>query len=494
MADYLHGAYGVIHAEGERAVDGAGSAFVYVGTAPVHQVHGGAENVNKPLLIHDMAEFKQKLGWSWSWGSYTLCEAAYAHFSLNGVGPLVMINVFDPATMKSSEEVSASLTPSNNRIVIAAAEAIILDTITITGKTLNTDYTSEYNSAKKQIVIQGITNLGTAALTVKYYTATPSSVSGVIAAGATDGLGTNTGVYCVQDVYQETGMIPAFLAAPGFSAQVEVHAAMIANSHKINGHWDAYMFVDLPLIASSTALTITTVATWKEANGYNQENETVYWPMAKGKNKQNYHLSVLAAANFQSLLAEQNDIPYRSASNTPAEQIAYLYLNGGAQANFSEQVVNEHLNKKGIASAAFVGGRWAIWGAHSAAYSETNADTVNVAETNRMMLYYVSNDFQSRRGFDVDLPLTLNDLESIASEEQARLDALIGIGALIYGTVTFNATAVSLTDVMSGDYVFEFNVTTTPLAKSLTAYVNWTDEGFVTWFASEGETLPVAVE
>ena len=160
---------------------------------------------------------------------------------------------------------------------------------------------------------------------------------------------------------------------------------------------------------------------------------------------------------------------------------------------YNDQVINENLNKKGIASAAFVGGRWAIWGAHSAAYSESNADTVNVAETNRMMLYYVSNDFQSRRGFDVDEPMTLNDLTSIASEEQARLDALIGIGALIYGTVNFAASSVALTDIMNGDYVFEFNVTTTPLAKSLTAYVNWTDEGFVTWFATEGEALQAPV-
>ena len=36
--------------------------------------------------------------------------------------------------------------------------------------------------------------------------------------------------------------------------------------------------------------------------------------------------------------------------------------------------------------------------------------------------------------------------------------------------------------MMQGDYSFVFNVTTTPLAKSLTAIVNWTDDGYVTWF------------
>ena len=324
MADYLHGAYGVIQAEGERAVDGAGSVFVYVGTAPVHQLHGGAENINKPVLVRDMAEAKQLFGWSWSWSRYTLMEAVYAHFALNGVGPLVMINVFNPTTMRSESKVEVSLKPKNNRIVIADAESLILDTLEVGTKVLGTDYTSEYIPSKKQVVIQGITNLGTAALAVKYYTALPSAVTNQDVIGTTDGLGTNTGMYCVQDVYTVTGMIPAYLAAPGFSSKPEVHAAMIANSNKINGHWDAYMFVDLPLTYSSEPVTMADAATWKEANGYNEVNETVYWPMAKGKDKCNYHLSVLAAANFQALLVDQGGIPYRSASNTGCSIIKNL--------------------------------------------------------------------------------------------------------------------------------------------------------------------------
>ena len=118
----------------------------------------------------------------------------------------------------------------------------------------------------------------------------------------------------------------------------------------------------------------------------------------------------------------------------------------------------------GIASAAYTGGRWAIWGAHCADYDQSSADSVNVAETNRMMLYYVSNDFQQRRAVDVDQPLTPNDIKNIASQEQSRLDALVNSGMLTYGEVKFKITA-------------------TPLAKSLTADVNWTEDGFATYFA-----------
>ena len=35
---------------------------------------------------------------------------------------------------------------------------------------------------------------------------------------------------------------------------------------------------------------------------------------------------------------------------------------------------------------------------------------------------------------------------------------------------------------MNGDFSFVFDITTTPLARSLTAIVNWTDEGFTTYY------------
>ena len=134
-----------------------------------------------------------------------------------------------------------------------------------------------------------------------------------------------------------------------------------------------------------------------------------------------------------------------------------------------------------------MGGRWCIWGCHSADYDQESGDQINVSETNRMMLYYISNDFQHRRTLDVDKPLTANDIASIVAEEQTRLDALTKIGALTYGEAHLNADADAKSDIMNGDYSFTFNVTTTPLAKSLTAIVNWTEDGFTTYFENFGD-------
>ena len=566
MSEYLHGAYGDSQANGNRVSVDTESAIVCIGTAPVHTLglaSGGSYPVNKPVLVRNIAEAKKQFGYSDDWASYTLCEAMHHFFETKGIGPLVLINVLDPAkhfkspvatesktpsegvitlsdanlitvdsitvgtkvldtdytvavngdnntvvitektsgalgtsaltvTYQKKQVTSVSKTPTNNIITIADAENIIMESVQVATqggspvvKAKGTDYSLAYSAAKKTITITGITDLGTSALTVTYNVIDPEKVDNDDVIGESDGLGTNTGIFAVKNVYQLTGVIPAYMIAPGFSSVPAVHAAMYQNSQKVNGHWDMWLFADLPLVDNTTPLTMDTVVTWKNSHGYNHVNETVYFPMIEGTDGKKYHLSVIAAANFLELLGENEGIPYHSASNTDAPIIGKLWLGeGSVNKLFDDEIINEKLNKNGIASAAFVGGRWAIWGAHSADYSQLNADSVNVAETSRMMLYYVSNDFQARRPRDVDQPMTANDIASIVAEEQNRLDALKAMGALIYGEAALDAESIANSDVYSGDFVFEFRVTTTPLAKSLKAIVTWVDDGFSTYFAT----------
>ena len=497
MSDYKHGAYGDQQAIGSRVAAESQSAVVLVGTAPVQNLLPDSDGnwpVNKPVLIHDISEAKKIFGYSDDWTKYTLCEAMHVFLELNGVGPLVLINVLDPkSTHKASTATTKSLTPSSGRITIASAEDIILDTITLktqatppVEKVKGTDYTATYNASKKTIIIQELTAgaLGNSALTVEYYLVTASSVADTDVIGATDNLGTNTGLYAIKSVYNECGVIPSILMAPGWSEMPSVHAVMSQVSLKVNGHWDAWMFTDIPLSDNGTAITLTTAKTWKDANGYTKKNETVSFPMVIGTDGKKYHLSVIRAANFLSLLAENDGIPYHTASNTTAGIVANLWLgSAGVGKVYDDQIINENLNKNGICSAAFVGGRWVIWGAHAAEYDQVNGDNINVSETNYMMLFYLSNDFQARRTYDVDKPLSANDIQSIVAEEQARLDALVKIGALTYAYAVLDASEAAKSDMYNGDFLFNFDITTTPIAKSLTVLVNWVDDGFATYFA-----------
>lgn len=494
MAEYLHGAYGQINpVENRVSVDGP-APIVYIGTAPVHTIENGANYVNTPVLVNNIAEARKYLGYSDDWTNYTLCEAMNVHLMRKGTAPLVFINVLDPtkAAHKNATKTTVEKTPVNGAFTIASAGSVINSSIVIkttddtpVTKVRGTDYTVSYNMDKEIITVTELTAgaLGTAALSVEYDTIKPSGVTSADVIGTTDGAGLNTGLYAIYNVYPLTGFVPAYLAAPGFSSDPDVHDVMYQVSKKINGHWDAFIFADLPLTYNSTAITLETAATFKAQHGYNHDNEKVFFPLGDGVDGNKYHLSVLNAANFQELLVDQDGIPYKTASNTDCDLIQGLYL-GEANVGrvYDDKIINEKLNKNGIASAAFVGGRWAIWGAHSADYTEDDADYINVAETNKMMLFYISNDFQQRRALDVDKPTTMNDILQIVSEEQTRLDALVNIGALTYGLVTVNAEQMTTADIVNGDWSFAFNVTTTPLAKSLTAVVSWTDQGFITWF------------
>ena len=129
-----------------------------------------------------------------------------------------------------------------------------------------------------------------------------------------------------------------------------------------------------------------------------------------------------------------------------------------------------------------------IWGMQAASYNHETGDAINVFDTVRMMLYYLTNDFQYRRNANIDKPVTLNTLKTIASEEQARLDALIGAGALLYGKATVEALRIDGSDIYSGDFRIRFEVTTSPLMKSITGTAVWTDAGFVLLAASAQES------
>lgn len=496
MAEYKHGAYGEIDAAESSEANGSQSAIVCIGTAPVHTVEGGAKNVNVPILINNIAEAYKYLGYSKDWAKYTLCEAMHVFFDIKKVGPLVFINVLDPVAHKNETKTTVSKTPENGVIVIASAESAILDSVVVktvgetpATKVKGTDYTIAYSADKQAITITELSAgaLGNGALTIEYETINAAAVTDAMVIGSSDGAGLNTGIFAVKNVYQMTGRIPAFLLAPGFSSHPDVHAALYQNSQKINGHWDAFMYVDLPLVDGNSAITMDSAPTYKEANGFDKENEKVFFPIISGTDGQKYHLSTLAAANLLELLVEQDEIPYRSSSNTECPLIESQYLGEAFVGRlFDDSIINEKLNKNGICSAVFVGGRWAIWGAHCADYNQSNETYANVSETNRMMLYYISNDFQARRPLDVDQPLTPNDLKTIVSEEQTRLDALIAVGALTYGLAEMNASAQDRSDIiLGGDWPFSFKVTTTPLAKSLTAKVRLVEDGFATYFEEE---------
>lgn len=107
-----------------------GIPFV-VGTAPVHTAAKPAK-ANVPVLATSWEEAVEKLGFSYDWKKYTLCEFLYSHFQLFGCQPAIFCNVLDPAEMKEAAEAKEYPVAGHQAVLPLEALAASL-TVTVKG-------------------------------------------------------------------------------------------------------------------------------------------------------------------------------------------------------------------------------------------------------------------------------------------------------------------------------------------------------------------------
>ena len=108
MSNYYHGAIASKQATSvSTPVVADSSIHLIVGTAPVHTVGG---KVNEPVYASNYAEAVAAMGYSDEWDKYDICEEIYSSFKLYSNGPIIMVNVLDPAKhLKGAETVEKTL-------------------------------------------------------------------------------------------------------------------------------------------------------------------------------------------------------------------------------------------------------------------------------------------------------------------------------------------------------------------------------------------------
>jgi len=487
---YKHGTYGELTASKVRNAASTDTVAVYVGTAPVNLIRGfgTAGIINKPIKVSNFGEAQALLGYAKDWDTYTLCEAVAQHFdnSVGNVGPIYLINVLDPSTHKAGSATSASVAFNNGRGEIAS-EKIILDTISITDKTEGTHYTVSYDFDRGVAIIEAMAGTTlTGSVTVTYYEVLTTGITASTILGSTSAAGVRTGLAAMDLIYPTYNVIPNLVAAPGWSHLPAVYTGMVAASQKINGHWDAFVLADIPLVDSSAVDTIAKAVTWKSTNGYTSERSKVCWPQVKDGAGRIFHLSTVCAATMMRVDADHDGIPYESPSNKQIMAVSQ-YFGAGATNQGIDQYDANGLNEKGITTAVFWAGQWKLWGPHTAAYIfGTSMDARAVFDNSLRMLMHITNGFQLRNADRIDDPMDLNLRESIINGEQQILDSYAGRGALLgTPTVEFVESENSSSGVASGDFVWHINATPTVPFKSGTARVTYTDEGFKAYFGGE---------
>jgi len=482
---YLHGAYGEITESKVQKTTQADVVAAYIGTAPVNLIRGYAAKdlVNMPIKLSNMSDAQNKLGYASDWDKFTLCEAFAEHFdnTVGNVGPIYVVNVLDPDTHRKAQATTKSLTFANYRCEFES-DTIILDTFAIEDKVEGTDYTLDYNFAKGTVVVKLLGATASATLSATFKEVDISAVTQAEIIGAQTAEGVYTGLFAMKLLYQYHNAVLDILAAPGWSHIPAVYNAMVSTVTKLNGHWDGFVLADIPL----TATTIATAITWKNTNGYNAENSKVFWPQVKDGSGRVFHLSTVAAATMLRTDLENESVPFESPSNKEIMATAQYFGAASTNKGFDQETGNG-LNEKGITTAVFWAGRWALWGPHTAAFTYNGSmDARAIFDATLRTLMYITNSFQIDHGTEIDQPMTPQDRDSILNAEKEKLDKLKGIGALIgEPEVLFLESENPVSDMVNGDFVWHFNVTNTPPFKSGTARVTYTDEGFQAFFETE---------
>jgi len=485
---YKHGAYGEITSSKVTDAQQGDVVAAYIGTAPVNLIRGYADAniINMPIKVANMSDAQRKLGYSKDWAAFTLCEAFAGHFdnTVGNVGPIYVVNVLDPDTHKAKDKTTQDLSFVNQRAEFDSA-TIILDTFAIADKAEGVDYTLEYNYSKGTVVVKLLKDEKADTLSCSYDTVDTSAVTEADIIGQTTDDGQYTGLHAMKLLYQYHNAVLSMLAAPGWSHIPAIYRAMVSIVQKLNGHWDGFVNADIPLEdADGNAInTIAKAIAWKDTNGYNSEFSKVYWPKVKDGSDRVFHLSTVGQVTMLRVDLGHDGVPFETPSNKEIMATAQYFGTDSNNNGYDQQTCNS-LNEKGITTACFWGGRWVLWGPHTAAYSYGGTmDSRTIFDVNIRMLMHVSNGFQLRHGTKIDQPMTPQDRDAILNEEKQELDTLTGIGALI-GTpsVEFLETENPASDMMNGDFVWNFHVTNTPPNMSNTARVGYTDEGFSAFF------------
>lgn len=433
---------------------------VVFGTAPVNQTD--PTNVNKLVLCYTYAEAVAAFGMSSNFSKYTLCEFIKSQFALYSRAPVVLCNVFDPATHKTAV-IDESKTLDANGQAKVTNEGAILSTVVVkvatVTKTLGTDYTLAFDSAGKLIITRVSTGTITAGATVliSYSYLDGSKVLAADIVGGVNGTtGVKTGLELLDDVFPKFRLVPGLVLAPKWSATASVGAVMVSKVQNINSHFKAIAITDLSTAASGGADIYSEAAALKTSNSYTSPYQIVCWPKVK-LDGEVYHLGTQLAGLICKTDSENDDVPYASASNKRLQMTAAV--NEAGSGIWLGPDAAAYLNGEGIVTALnFIGG-WKAWGNRTGAYPGIT-DVKDAFYPIRRMFNWIGNTLVTTFWQKVDFPVTKRLVETIVDSANIWLNGLAAREFILGGRVEFLTEENPTTDLMDG--IIRFHVYVTP--------------------------------
>jgi phage tail sheath protein FI len=423
---------------------------VVIGTAPVNRLKDPSTAVNVPIRVRSFEEAEELLGYSDDWDKYTLCPNMYASFKEYGLENVVYINVLDPATHKkenAEEEVQV-----NDKQAVYGKDDVIRSTVVVknneTALVEDEDYLLDYNDEGKVVITLLSSGAGAEAQSLKISSSSldPSHVDEDDIIGGYDSLtGKATGLELIRNVYFKLGLVPALIAAPGWSHKNEVAAVMQLKVHDIDDVFEAMAVIDLD---STTAKVYSSVAEIKKNAEVTDTNAIALWPMVKMNGKKVWYSAVYSAMAAYTA-AKNDDIPAKSPSNEDLPIEAAVTADGTeVLLTYSEAAV---LNGAGVVTAINYGG-WTSWGNNTACYP----DNENIRDRyicNRLMANWYKQYFVIQYKTYIDRNNTPRTIENLVDSENVHLNSLTSGGYIAGGKIEYIQNTDE-EDILTGHNVF----------------------------------------
>ena len=453
-------------------ITGSCDVQVVIGTAPVNMVDDPSKVVNTPILANNATEAMAALGYTDDFANYTLCQTMYVTNNIHVVGPVIYINVLNPATHKktftettiSVESLSATLKKFG---VIRDSDLTVKKDSTTLVK--GTDYTLEYDENGYLVInlVAGGAGAAATSLKVSGNELDPSAVTAADVIGSVNvSTGAETGMEVIRQVYPKFGIVPGLLLAPGFSQISTVGIALMAKAANINGVFKATAIVDLPTTGSGSAAKYTDCKTVKDTLGYTSEYCFPVWPCAK-VGSYILAMSAVVAALTAYLGSENDDVPANPSNKA-------LGITGTCLADGTEVILDQDqgsvVNTGGVTTAINMNG-WRLWGNYTGAYPATS-DAKDMWFWVRRMFNWQGNTFIQSYFDKVDDPMNSVLIESVVDSENIRCSAYAPdkwAGAYIEYLEEDNP----ITDILAGKMTFRQHIAPYTPAQEIVNILNY---------------------
>lgn len=428
-----------------------GIPFV-VGTAPVQSAAKPAKS-NVPVLVTSWDEAVEKLGFSYDWESYTLCEFMYSHLQLFGAQPVIFCNINDPASMKR-EEAAADYTVADHRVAVSVDA--IADTIKVsvaegageaaTTRALerDTDYSILYDrdDTDTYVCIVELLEDGSAydaeTVSVAYSAADPKTAT---VADVVDG------VAQVDACLTAVGLVPDLIAAPGWSHNTVVAAVMATKAAAINGLFKGKAVIDADS-GEDGVTEYSQLSGYKNKNNFVDVDQILCWPMVQ-LGDYRFHLSTQICGLMATVDAGNRGIPYESPSNKNLKMDACV-LADGTPVNLTWNQVDLIAGSWGVVTAVnFLDSGWVAKGNYTACYPG-NTDVKDQFIPVSRMFDFIGNTLIRTFWSKLDKPMTPALRDSILQTCNIWLGGLTGGGYLYGARAEMLAEENPLTSLLDG--------------------------------------------